>query len=532
MTEFEGLIEIWNLWWDLLGAPLIVALFFWFRFNSIEHTRSYTTAALYWFGVACFVLPFIGIYFVLAERANLSPLAAVWTLILFWAVPWVPPLWRQFWHSIAQIPDYAHHLSDALTTVRFDLRPADAAAVSRRLARIGYQTDDISAVHSTIIQARIVKIAAIMHHLEEWETVHRSFMVRNVEQYSALLQGYDLLSFKTIRVLKNVAAVHSAIMQENARLDGQSDDWGVLETIAKTEVGTSRLQSKAQSAAGGMLEDLRKDLDFFLDRVLLFVARGILTVEWSSAGRRRRLEAIGFNVPKSRPSIVPAVTTALGITIVWTMAWFLLMGDTLANGGHVTLIRGIILPTLNLAVNFVLVYHFRRTKGFANEGVFGGMPVAFILTIGLVTAILVLPIRILLDYYEHYDHVKPNQPFWWIVLHGLPLSLFPWITGAVTALLAQDSIWQTIESSRTKRLLDGVLFGLAMATATGAILLIDSVFPIPSVRKVVAGTHWAVIMSSAFIFGLVIGFLVIARIREGSTLAEATYQRSSATLPA
>ena len=39
-------------------------------------------------------------------------------------------------------------------------------ALGRKFDRIGYRLDDYQAVQSTAIQARYLKIASIMHHLE------------------------------------------------------------------------------------------------------------------------------------------------------------------------------------------------------------------------------------------------------------------------------------------------------------------------------------------------------------------------------
>ena len=54
--------------------------------------------------------------------------------------------------------------------------------------------------------------------------------------------------------------------------------------------------------AGCMLEDLRKDMDFLLENLLLFVARGALgAASGTSPAGRRRLEAIGF--ADERPAV-------------------------------------------------------------------------------------------------------------------------------------------------------------------------------------------------------------------------------------
>lgn len=61
---------------DQIGGFALVALFYWFRFNSLKGTRSYTTAALYCFGVICFIAPFATVY-VLVVALLKSPIIAV-----------------------------------------------------------------------------------------------------------------------------------------------------------------------------------------------------------------------------------------------------------------------------------------------------------------------------------------------------------------------------------------------------------------------------------------------------------------------
>src|SRR5262249_4745868 len=168
------------------------------------------------------------------------------------------------------------------------------AIVQRKLARFGFSTEDFRAVQATVIQARFVKVTAIMHHLESWEHKYRTFIDRNSETYGSLLHAYDLLSFKIIRAVKSMAKINSAIMEEVGRSRSHSDDWDTLNTLAmsaKTEP-LHKLQSAAQTAVGTMMEDLRKDIDLFLDGVLLFVVRGVLFNEWNFSARRQELEAM------------------------------------------------------------------------------------------------------------------------------------------------------------------------------------------------------------------------------------------------
>ena len=51
----EGLDDLCN----YVGGPLIVVLFYWFRFHTLKGARSYTTRALFYFGITAFIAPFV-----------------------------------------------------------------------------------------------------------------------------------------------------------------------------------------------------------------------------------------------------------------------------------------------------------------------------------------------------------------------------------------------------------------------------------------------------------------------------------------
>jgi hypothetical protein len=89
----------------------------------------------------------------------------------------------------------------------------DEPAVRRELSRAGYQVDDFSATHASFVQSRFIKTAAIMHHLRAWEAEYRGFTIQNADAYRTLREGFDLVSFKTIRTLKGVTRIHAILMQ-------------------------------------------------------------------------------------------------------------------------------------------------------------------------------------------------------------------------------------------------------------------------------------------------------------------------------
>jgi len=484
-----------------VGGALLVVMFYWFRFNSLQGTRSYTTGLFYYLGIATFIVPFVLIYFLLL--GGVSRLAAVWLVIGLWLTPILPKAWRSFCHRVAQIPTFAHSLQHLLAVAPFELRPEDLPAIHRNLGRIGYRLDDFQAVQSTFIQSRFLKITAIMYHLEEWDRKNEPFIKRNPEQYSELRHGYDLLSFKAIRALKHASAINAAIMDDSKV---QPDDWQALDLMAAQD---NRLQSAARDAAAGMLEDLRKDMDFLLDNLFLFLARAALASEWSSAGYKRRLETIGFKIARPISEISQTIVGAVAITVVWTLIWFILLAGQGLESGPLTVGRIFALSSLNLIANILVVYYCKRNFAFANEGLFGRYPIGFILTVGIFTALLMFPLRIFFDYYQYPGQIMDR------LVGDLVLSIFPWGTGAATALLVQDSIWDAFKSKRVKRIMDGVTFGACFVLLLLLLLAIHRIAPIPQLQAMPPSL---IIVSSLFGFGFVVGYLVIAPVREASSL--------------
>ncbi len=65
-------------------------------------------------------------------------------------------------------------------------------SLQRKLCRIGYQIDDFRAVQSTAIQSRLLKISAVMLHLERWAAEREALPGTPPPIFSAgLLAVYD-----------------------------------------------------------------------------------------------------------------------------------------------------------------------------------------------------------------------------------------------------------------------------------------------------------------------------------------------------
>jgi len=525
--SLERFILELNAFGDQVGAPLIVALFYWFRFHTLKGTRSYTTLGLYCAGLVTFILPFMLAYFLISYLvqpsqvpSSLSASSLICIVLLIWLlVPGAPRSWRNFCQSLASIPFYAYSLRTLLASSPFELRREDWPDISRRLARVGYKTDDLQAIQSTAIQSRFLKITAIMFHLGEWKSQGSVFLARNAEHYSDLLTIYDLLSFKAVRAFKCSETVYGAIMEDSKV---EPDDWNALDTLNAQDSSSNRLQAAAQDAVGCMLEDLRKDMDFLLDHLLLLVARHALASEWTFAGRKRILESIGFTVTRPAQPIVGMVAAAAAIIVAIVVIWFAVTRhwqDLFPGDPMVGALRSFVMSPLNIALNMFIVYHFKRNYAFANEGLFGGFPIKFILSIGVLTALLLFPIQAVFDFYQFRN--GEFGTFMNVVVHELPVLLYFWATGAVMALLVQESIWDGFASEPASSVMDGVAFGVTMLLAIAAMFAVNDVFTIPIMAKM--PPLWSLqtifgIFGFSFVAGFALGFLLMARVRAAASL--------------
>ena len=115
----DNVVDALNASFESFGGPLLVVLFYWFRFHTLKGTRSFTTKPLFVFGVAVFITPFLVAYAILPDK--LSPLAAIWLLMFVWLVPVVPKAWRKFCQELAGIPVSAFALRDALAASPFQV---------------------------------------------------------------------------------------------------------------------------------------------------------------------------------------------------------------------------------------------------------------------------------------------------------------------------------------------------------------------------------------------------------------------------
>jgi hypothetical protein len=198
---------------------------------------------------------------------------------------------------------------------------------------------------------------------------------------------------------------------------------------------------------------------------------------------------------------------------VWCVLWLLSSGTIFDTPGNQAAgaMRTLFLTPLYFIVNFSLVYYFKRQFAFANENIFGRLPIGFIFWVGLLGGLITLPLQIWFDYTQFPERAGA-------VLHDLPILIFPWSIGTMAALLVQDSTWDR-RSQKTRQMRDGLAFGGGLTVTLWLLLAIHRAFDIPVmevVDHVSAGTFVLFFVLATFTFGFIIGYATIGRLREAA----------------
>ena len=280
---------------ESFGGPLLVVLFYWFRFHTMK-------------GPA---------------RSRRAPVS-VWPRGLHHAVP--GDLCRFSREAVAARlglgPDVrlahsrrAEGVAESLPGAGRDSRQRPPAArragcravpgrsgrhaeLQRKLSRVGYQIDDFRAAQSTAIQSRFLKISALMLHLERWAAGHDAFMERNSDLYADLLAVYDPSASAPSACSR--AAPRSTVRSWRTAMSSQ--------TIGRRS--TSSRPDTAWSASFSSPARPRRDACWRICARTWMPcstisscsrARAAFAGEWTSARSRRRLGVIGFTLEPDPP---------------------------------------------------------------------------------------------------------------------------------------------------------------------------------------------------------------------------------------
>jgi hypothetical protein len=213
------------------------------------------------------------------------------------------------------------------------------------------------------------------------------------------------------------------------------------------------------------------------------------------------------------------VVLAVAVTLGWSLIWLVALRGNIEIPGvkAVGVMRTFAVTPMDFIVSFWLVHQLRRNYAFANESMFGAAPIGFITSAGTLAAVLIFPLQAYFDYNQF-----PDRNFADVVVGDLPLLIFPWSVGTMTALLAQDSMWRSLKSAWMKRVMDGVIFGAGMVLAVLVIWAFHKTSHVPVMELLDKSSETVIVLGvfvTTFAFGFVIGYLVMARVRESASLS-------------
>jgi hypothetical protein len=215
------------------------------------------------------------------------------------------------------------------------------------------------------------------------------------------------------------------------------------------------------------------------------------------------------------PSIMPSVLAGVVIVVGCSLVWFSIVGVSTSGSQAIARPKILAISSINVFCNFLLVYSLKRRYAFANPGIFGGKPILFILSVGFAAMVLIAPVRAAFEYFElHAEHHGSIYNFILLSRNNLIFLLMPWVTGAITAILAQDNVWGNVPSQRNKHLLDGLVFGASWAAV---FLVFWATNRWGFHVKAMDAVPFAIGLPFTFGVGFLLGFFALAKIRDGSS---------------
>ncbi|GIZ50564.1 hypothetical protein [Noviherbaspirillum aridicola] len=478
---------------ELALAVLVVVLFASRRYDLPSSIREDTTALGYGIGICGYVSVSVLLYFVLYSLClKLSlPAPAYLSLalaLICWRLPAasvVDARLRESFQRVAGAPDEARRLAAMLGPERF--RPSNALQQEARAILLlrGYDADDDWLPAAEPVRKLWLHAAMCFFLVKDWEKHDadpgfRRFMNGRARQdFDSLRQRFDQLSCQVVRVMATVEKL-ADLWVEEADADGggpRADDKRLIVTE--------------------LISDLREDIEFFVDNLSLFIARGVLSCSLTDARRQRRLSRMGFRTAPLAPSL-SATLFWIGLFYFFAFAVAaLLYGSTPLHRPEGALWILVLAATQTIAVAVAIVP--KRMAGFANEDLYGNTPWAFVLGAGVAAVALAVMLRILLipNAMERLN----SAPVFWL--------LSPFSTAATTAWLVQDSRWSHTGLLRARRSLDA----LVLTIAAGATTVI-----VRSLQFLVFDQAWSVSRlpfdaGMALAVGVVVGYNVPWRFR-------------------
>jgi hypothetical protein len=484
----------------LIGSCTIVTAFAMIGFNQPSWSRTYTSLARFRFASLAHVglyLLLLAIFYALLRRGfSAVRVDTLWlALVLTLVVRSIGPLSRRIrrWtHGLAGIPESAQRL--ALELAGADLKASDSIRHEARdvLMKRGV---DVTCEWVPIVQPvqnLVFKATTLFIQLRGWEDdpKYARFAAETRHEIDHLRRRFDQMSFRVSRVLATIE-----------RLGELRHLYSEAEHPAER---TERFDELLRDAVGDLITDSCEEIDAFHEDACLLAARGALATRWWKRGRDALLASLGFQRRPQEPQRVYAILGwTAGLLLCGMWIYFTLLPS---DDSDLTFKERILIVTLIVFGAFAIAIVPKLRWGFANGGLHGRTPVAFVVGAGVAAMLFAVIVNsiagaILIGGLNGVlTRLQIGSAF-------LPAAFF---TASTMAMLVQDHQWRSIASSQMRRLRDGVTLGAVWLATSGLALVLraeihDISYPEPS--------HALVVTAVAFVFGGILGYSIPEAVR-------------------
>lgn len=440
------------------------------RFASPTWSRSYTTAGRYYGALTLYLASQTLLYYLISaallsgigHAERVSPLASPLVVALFLGVL-MPSLGvmrhlecvpREWARRLAEIPAYALRLVDELEQCEFRPPEHTQPQVRSVLASRGLADEGPDLPGTDAIVRRLRESACLLHQVRAWKDDRRlrRFVSGSLPEFDALEKRFDRLAIRLPRSFGNIERFAISLL-------------GLLRRRAPASVAACAESDREvgevlTAGARELLHDAREDVDAFRSSLCLYVARGVLSTEFTAGARLRRLQSLGFCPQPRQDHASKILMQCFTIIVACLFVSFAALGT--GTGAHrgdvIELATKVIMIATMQVVALSLAIVPKQRYGFANPGLDGSPPRAFLLLVGSVAMLCAAPISVLFKSLISKDVVFGIEQ----LQHTYPWFLMCWFTATATAWLVQDDRWHDVGRPR-QRLLDMLVMVIGMA---------------------------------------------------------------------
>lgn len=476
----------------VLGS-IIVATMASMRFNRPSWQRSYTTSFRYHLALALFLILQITVYYVLCsitrhavlnfgnfEAEDRSVVMLGSPILIALVVGLLLPLVRPYerWPrakllSVAGIPGEGEQLAILLEGAPFAASEAVLAEAKSSMVRRGLDPDHRWLAPAEPVKQLLVKAAVVFLQLRSWESNprYKHFFAEARISFDNLRQRFDQLSLKVSRTFSDIERIG-----EVSYLLSTSHAEPASEQALTSSSADRQIPLEGSTASGGegiikkivedLLSDLHEDVATLFKDFCRFIARAVLTCEFTERMRTQRLRELGFQLETRGVAGSFNALFYAGAVILFGLWLFFAAFATGADHPSEVPIPLLVVMITAIQVGALTVAIVPKVFWkFANSGLSGRTPVGFVVGAGLAAVVVSSCLNLVVGFLV----LKGWDGAWLRLQHTYPWVLSAFSTAATTAYLVQDQRWAGVGSIKRQRMLDALVMGVVMCLASLAV---------------------------------------------------------------